>query len=156
MFGRRQKGNPNEGQILCDEVQGCVVETREPFAGIDMTPAERNVRVPITVYPQQSPDPIRYGDTPSREAKNQVVTFMAQAAIRAVQEDRFGVDLWAPVHVASTTPRFGLHTQAVGRWNERANIEKRRYEPYGSQYAVNAYGDSQLNADSEKLMLMGA
>ena len=142
------KGLPNDGAIHCDEIIGCVVRERVPFAGLDMYAAELNVRPVLDVYPQQSPDPPRQGDTPSRSARMPIVTFQAVADWLSVQEDRFLADLWAPVNQASTTYSTGRHSEAVLRWNERVNVARPENEPYGSSM--------ELSSDEQYLALMGS
>lgn len=135
------------GAIECENVIGCEVTRREPYAGADMTPASLNVRPVEDIHPHEAPDPIRYGDTPSRPARMQIAVFQAVADWLSVSEQRFITDLWAPVHVASTNYRFGVHSEAVGPWGERANIERGEAKPYGSNFEV--------GSDNEKLLLMG-
>lgn len=139
---------PNDGAIHDGDIIGTVVRERTPFAGLDMYAAERNVRPVLDVYPQQSPDPPRQGDTPSRAARMPVVTFQAVADWLSVQEDRFRADLWAPINIASTTSRGGQHTEAVLRWNERSNMESPRNQPYGSGF--------ELDSDEAYYALMGS
>lgn len=142
------RGLPNDGAIHCDEIVGCVIRERQPFAGLDMYAAERNVRPIHDVYPQQAPDPVRQGDTPSRPARMPIVTFQAVADWLSVQRDDFAGDLWAPINLASTTTSPGGNTQAVLRWNERVNMERPMYEPYGSKM--------ELDSDEAYYALMGS
>lgn len=142
------QGLPNDGMIHATDPLGAVVRERVPFAGLDMYAAERNVRPVLNVHPQQSPDPPRQGDTPSRAARMPIVTFQAVADWLSVQEDRFRADIWAPINVASTTSRGGQHTEAVLRWNERVNMESPRYQPYGSSM--------ELDSDEAYYALMGS
>ena len=141
-------GLPNDGAIHCDEIIGCTVRERTPFAGLDMYAAERNVRPILDVYPQQSPDPIRQGDTPSRPARMPIVTFQAVSDWLGVQRDDFAGDLWAPINLASTTTSPGRNTNAVLRWNERVNVGTPEYEPYGSKM--------ELDSDEAYYALMGS
>ena len=137
-----------DGTIECEDVIGCVVERREPYTGgVDMTPSQRNVRPREEVYPHEAPDPVRYGDTPSRTARYPIAVFQSVASWLAVSLEEFRADLWAPIHVASTTYRYGVNPQAVNPWGERANIQRGESRPYGSGFEV--------SADEQKLLLIG-
>lgn len=137
-----------DGTIECEQIVGCTVERREPYTGgVDMTPASLNVRPVETIYPHEAPDPVRTGDTPSRPARMPIAVFQAVAPIKAVQEDSFGTDLWAPIHIASTPFSYALHTESVNAWGERANVQRPESRPYGSNFEV--------GADDAKLLQMG-
>lgn len=91
-----------------------------------MTAALRNVRATEHFSIQEAPDPIRQGATPARPARQQIVTWMSKASIRAVMEDDFRFSIVAPYPGAQ--PLDGRQ----GPWDERINIHKRSAEAYGS------------------------
>lgn len=95
------------------------------------TPAERNVRVVEGIAPQRAPDPVRAGDTPTRPARVQIVTFLAIAPFKAVMKDEFLVQQVAPNHLAAT-PRGGQLPLS-----ERTNIARPAAEAYGSLFELN-------------------
>lgn len=127
---------------------GYVQHRREPLGGPSVTAAERNVRVPVQVYPHEAPDPIRQGDTPSRWAKVPVVTFQNIAYILAQQKDNWGEDmLWAPDHTAAVNYSVPYNSGYISRWRERSNIAKDQAVAYGSMF--------ELSADEKYDLLMG-
>lgn len=95
------------------------------------TPAERNVRVTEAIGPQRAPDPVRAGDTPTRPAKVQIVTFLSIAPWKAVMRDQFLIEQVAPNHLAATP--YGSQLPVI----ERANIRRPAAEAYGSLFELN-------------------
>lgn len=100
--------------------RGATVQGRKRSA------AERNVRPVESYSAQESPSPIRYGDTPARPSRQPIVTFLAISDWLSVQRDDFFIPLWAPAP----------HAQVLGGeqapWNERGNVHKPAAEAYGS------------------------
>lgn len=97
--------------------------------GATWTAAERNVRVPLTFGPQESPDPIREGATPARAAKVQVVTFAYDMGQQIGAEDfTFGENVDIRGDLASVP--YGGHLA----WGERANIAPPQHVAYGSLF----------------------
>jgi hypothetical protein len=97
--------------------------------GVTWTAAERNVRVPVILSPQESPDPIRDGATPARQAKVQVVTFAYDMGMMMGSEDfAWGENVDIGGDLASTP--FGNHLV----WRERSNIAPPQHVAYGSLF----------------------
>lgn len=93
-----------------------------------LTAAARNVRPRLAVVPDQLPDPIRYGDTPARAARQQIATFLSIASIKAVMRDEFYVKTIAPQHLADRPPGIG----SLAPWNVRPNIHRPEPGAYGT------------------------
>lgn len=102
------------------------------------TPAMRNVRVGIGVFPQQSPDAPRQGDIPARPAKLQIQTAFYDTGAWSAEGFAFGhagnVDIAGDLASAP----YGLQAP----WNERANMTPPQHVAYGSlfQYQPTVYG----------------
>lgn len=98
--------------------------------GPTLTAAERNVRVPVEVFPQAAPDPPRVGFVPSRHAYIQVATFAYDMG-HSLDDPRFQAPNleWSPI-VARPPGRqtpMGL----------RQNIATPAHVAYGSLLAMN-------------------
>jgi len=107
------------------------VVRRRPAAGaghLARSAAERNVRVLEQFSRQQSPDPIRYGDTPANPSRQQIVTFLAIAPYKAVMTDDFMFAVFAPSPHAKSLRGPGRELD----WQERQNVHRPDAEAYGS------------------------
>lgn len=106
------------------------VRKAELHQGPERTAAERNVRVPVQVFPQAAPDPVREGFTPSRHAVVQVVTYAYD----------MGIDLDDPRFQAANLIWDPTASMPVGRqtpWQQRQNIAAPAHVAYGSMLANN-------------------
>lgn len=98
--------------------------------GPTLTAAERNVRVPVDVYPQASPDPPRDGFVPTRHAVIQIATFAYDMG-HSLDDPRFQAPNleWNPI-AAQPAGRQTPHTL-------RQNIVPPQHVAYGSLLAMN-------------------
>lgn len=92
------------------------------------TAAERNVRPPVEVFPQEAPDAPRYGDTPSRWAHMPVVTFRLDDPI----DEALFVMPQLEVQRARNTPRGRQSPMGA-----RTNITVPQHVAYGSLFTAN-------------------
>lgn len=100
--------------------------TRTP----QLAPSQLNERIPEILNPQKAPDPIRYGDTPARQARVQRYGVLAKRQIRAVMHD-------GQSGVIGKTEFELLVGQPHGKsltWDERSNIVHQIPTPYGSGF----------------------
>jgi hypothetical protein len=88
--------------------------------------AALNVRPEEQFSRHQSPDPIRYGDTPARPSRMPIVTFLAIAPYKAVMSDDFWLSILARKQHAAT-----LHGP-TGAYGERSNVHKPAADAYGN------------------------
>lgn len=102
----------------------------DPGQDITWWPAERNVREPVGVHPQQSPEPGEqggaYGYLPSRPAQVQVVTFRHDQ--RPLGSDEFVVDWFGP------PPRAWYPVGRQTPFGARVNIPRPPAVAYGSLF----------------------
>jgi hypothetical protein len=113
-----------------------MVTVDEIPTGAHWTAAERNVRTPVGVFPQEAPDPIRQGATPgTRRASIPVVTFMFDMNASMMEDFRAPNVMHEPA--SKGIPR-GRQTPEV----MRQNIEIRNHIAYGSlfSYDPTVYG----------------
>lgn len=90
------------------------------------SPAMLNVRPVEQFSRHQSPDQIRYGDTPARPSRMPIVTSLAIAPYKAVMADEFWISILNIPHPAAT-----LHGPS-GKFGERQNVHKPQSDAYGS------------------------
>lgn len=94
---------------------------------------ELNVRDLEPIAPQDSPDPVRQGDTPSRPARMPKAIFTTIKYNHSIDFPEFSFPLFAPEHrarvLADGTAGSGGRQQA---WNERSNVDRPRAVPYGT------------------------
>jgi hypothetical protein len=124
------------GQLLIQGFNGGQPSgSRNPGMGV---PTPRlNVRARELIGPQQSPDPLRYGDTPARPATQQIFQEHRPRSWRAVMRDTFVVPLSETIAdhtILATGAQMPRGIQQPFR--ERANIEPPRPEAYGSGFAL--------------------
>jgi hypothetical protein len=91
-----------------------------------LSAAARNVRAFEVIAPQKAPDPVRYGDTPARPARQQIYQSLAIAPIRAVMQDTFLVRMDAP------NPQAAMLRGNQQPWIERRNVQSFDPEAYGN------------------------
>lgn len=97
-----------------------------------MTPRQMNERVPEIVFPQKAPDPIRYGDTPSRKSRQQIYSVLCKRQIRAVMYDaQSGVLGKTEFNQFTKSPRGKALT-----WDERSNIQRGYPIASGSNFSL--------------------
>lgn len=94
--------------------------------------AERNVRPRVPVYPQESPDPIRYGDTPARPARVAIAVMSGVGAYGAGLSDVF-------IPQNKDIPRRFLGTPRGTQlpMGGRPNIATPSVAAYGSLFTIN-------------------
>lgn len=97
---------------------------------LNLTPGEANVRVGVTLFPQEAPEPGlqggAYGLIPSRPAMNQVVVFHHDQT--RTQADRFQATLEGPA------PGAWFPRGRMAASGPRANIEVPPHVAYGSLF----------------------
>ena len=106
--------------------------------GTMFTAAERNVRVPvIEPYLAPLPDPVRYGDVPTRAAKVQVVTFRYDMN-HSADESFEGGGSFEHQH-----PSYEIRGRQHP-WVERVNTAPPQHIAYGSLFTTErpSYGYS--------------
>lgn len=109
-----------------------------------LAPLQHNAREHELVAPQQAPDPPRHGDTPARPAKRQIYSVAARNQSRSVMaEHQSGVVGKKEFEQFVSQPRGKSLS-----WDERANIERRQPESYGTRFAVSP----QSNVEYENLL----
>lgn len=112
--------------------------TRRPAPRPSLTAAIRNVRPFENIFPNELPDPIRYGDFVNEgkawgRARMPIVVFQAKEQILSVQEDDFGKhEILVPAAPNAAVPR-GSHLP----FKERTNIQREQTTAYGSLVSLN-------------------
>jgi hypothetical protein len=97
---------------------------------LNLTAGEANVRVPVTVYPQEAPERGAqggaYGLIPSRPAQVQVVTFYHDQT--RTQADSFQATILGPA------PHAAVPRGRMAPFGQRANIAVPPHVAYGSLF----------------------
>lgn len=102
----------------------------DPGGPPTLTGWQLNALLPEVIYPQKAPDPIRYGDTPARPAKQRRYGYLAKKQIRAVMYDaQSGVLGKTEFNQFTKSPQGKSLT-----WNERSNIRRGYPRAYGTNF----------------------
>jgi hypothetical protein len=122
-----------------------VVARREPYTGDAFYPQNLNVRVPLDIYPQDAPDPIRTSDF---WAEGKPFNHAWAHASRFVSTNIPGilsVDAWTgEVQRIAKYVRSNIVKTPLGMQHafvERVNIERAASSPYGSSVALTDPGN---------------
>lgn len=97
-----------------------------------LAPSQLNERLREVIAPQEAPDRPRQGDVPCRPSRMPMYAVLAKRQKRAVMHDgQSGVLGKTEFQLLTSSPQGKSLT-----WDERANIERREPEAFGSRYAV--------------------
>lgn len=108
-------------------IRGGVGQMDEPPPQVNLFGGIANERPELTIFPQEAPDPIRQGDTPSRPSR-MPIAILTGIEPDAVAEGRFVVDIIHPAPHA-TFPRDRMTPQYP-----RSNVRVPPHIAYGSLF----------------------